>query len=118
MNNEICEQDYLDMITNFINTRIGVFYNMCYTIQDIVSHCITNVQDIDRVDFNVIRRLAKQTIDTLLDSGHIVEYNNGLYRTKKYINPEQGLILEPDIPATTKVTKEIAQAFDEIVKDL
>ena len=61
---------------------------------------------------------TKLTIEQLLDSGHITEYEKGLYRTKKYINPEQGIVLEPKIPVTTKATKEIAQAFDEIARDL
>jgi len=118
MDNEIFEQDYLDMITNFINTRIGTFYSSCYTIQDIVNYCVSNVEDINSVDFNTICKLTKLTLDALIGSGHIFEYEDGLYKTKKYITPEQGLILEPNIPETTKVTKEIVQAFDEIVKDL
>ncbi len=118
MNTELYEQDYLDMITNFINNSIGVFWRKCYTVQDIVNHCVSSVDNIDSVDFNAIRKLAKLTVEALLDSGHIIEYEQGLYRTKKYISPEQSLILEPKIPTSKKATKEIAKAFDDIAKDL
>ena len=118
MENKLCEQDYLDMITNFINNSIGVFWRKCYTVQDIVNHCVSSVDDIDSVDFKTICKLAKLTVEALLDSGHIIEYEQGFYRTKKYISPEQSLILEPKIPTSKKATKEIAQAFDDIAKDL
>lgn len=118
MTNKLYEQDYLDIITNFINSSIGVFGRKCYTIQDIVNHCVSSIDDIDSVDFNAIRKLAKLTVEALLDSGHITEYEKGLYRTKKYINPEFGFILEPKMPTSKKATKELAQAFDEITKDL
>ncbi len=118
MENKLCEQDYLDIMTNYINSSIGPFWRKCYTVQDVVNHCVSKVEDIEMVDFSTIKKLAQLTIEQLLDSGHIIEYEKGLYRTKKYINPEQGIILEPKIPANTKATKEIAQAFDEIARDL
>ena len=118
MKNKLYEQDYLDIIINYINSSIGTFWRKCYTVQDIVNHCVSKVENIDMVDFSAIRKLAKLTLEQLLASGHITEYENGLYRTKKYINPEQCIVLEPKIPATIKVTKEIAQAFDEIVTDI
>ena len=104
--NNLCPQDYCQMIVEFISI------NRFVTKSKIIDYCIKNTEVLDDGDYEKISKLVQNVLDTLSDAGFVSKCGEK-YQEVKNVKKFTGAIID-DVPSMRKLSKKEINRLNEI----
>ena len=116
MRNELCPQNYVDMVVEYVNRSGSWKFDEYYSFEGVVEYCFKNTSEFDPGDEKYIEKIVRKTLESLEYAGYIFK-TNGVYRTKKKINKITPIKIEDDLPPIKSITSDRIKKLMEIKID-